>query len=503
MNGVTLSRISTLIERLLWVCAVAYLATYVVVACFRLPYPFELEWREGGSVDQVARILGGEQLYVSPSLTFVPYTYTPLYFYVSALVAKVAGLGFIPLRLVSFLSSIGSLAFIFLIVKKETAGWLGAVLAAGLFAATYQASGAWLDIARVDSLCLVLLLAAVYLVRFRQTRSSYVLAGVLVCLSFLTKQTALAISVPIMLYCAWAERRRAAYFLLTTLGLIGLSTFALNAVTGGWYVYYVFELPSEHSTQWQMLAQFWTKDILVLFVADALALFYLVVKWRQGDRRSAVFWLLFPAGLLGAAWMSRLSNGGYNNALIPAYAGLAMLFGLGTCEALRLIRARANRLQALAVIYVCLLCLIQFGTLRYNPVAQIPTQADVAAGQHMLQVISSLPGEVYMPSHGYLPALAGKRSYGSGMAMFDMQRDTPVRARLIDETRTAIRERKFASMVLDAPASWFSDMWFPEVYENYQNQSVLFDDPEVLWPVTGMRTRPQFVVVPKTVDIRH
>jgi hypothetical protein len=483
--------------------AVFYLVAYVAVASSRLSYPFELEWREGGAVDQVARILAGEKLYVSPSLGFVPYTYTPLYFYVSAAVAKATGLGFTPLRLVSFLSSLGSLVIILLMVKRETTSWFYGVISAGLFAATYRAAGAWLDIARVDSLFLLLLLLAMYLLRYGRTRRSYVLAGVFVCLSFLAKQTALAISLPLMLYCVWAERRRAAYFVVTALGLLFLTTLALNVVTGGWYGYYVFQLPSEHGTQWQMLIEFWTKDVLILFVACALALFYLVMKWRQGEKRTAVFWCLSLSGLVGAAWMSRMSNGGYNNALIPAYAALAMLFAMGMCEALRTIGAQPQRTQVAAIVYLCVLCSIQFGILRYNPAAQIPTQADEDAGRSMLRTISERPGEVFIPSHGYLATLAGKRSYGSGMAIFDMQRDSPIRAGLVEEVRAAIREQKFDSMVLDAPSSWFADAWFPEVYQYYEKQDTLFADPGVFWPVTGMRTRPEFIVVRKTTGTRY
>jgi 4-amino-4-deoxy-L-arabinose transferase-like glycosyltransferase len=498
MKPETLNRVTSLCKILLVAAAVLYLTAYVLIAVTRLTYPFELEWREGGSVDQVARILAGHQLYVSPSLAFVPYTYTPLYFYLSAAVAKVIGLGFAPLRLVSFLSSLGSLALILLLVKRETSSGFYGVLAAGLFSATYRASGAWLDIARVDSLGLVLLLPAIYLVRFGTTRRSYVLAGVLVWLSFLAKQTALAISLPIMLYCVWAERRRAVFFVGTVLGLVGLSTFALNAATEGWYAYYVWRLPSEHSTQWQMLTAFWTQDVLVLFVAFALTLLYLVAKWRQGEKRAAVFWFLCLSGLLAAAWMSRLSNGGYNNALIPAYAGLSIMFGLGICEALRIIRLRPEKVQVLAVTYLFLVCLVQFGILRYNPTAQVPTQADTDAGRYMLRTISEQPGEVFIPSHGYLAELAGKRSYGCGMAIFDMQQDSPIRAGLIEEIRAAIRQRRFDSIVLDAPSSWFSDVWFPEVYQYYQQQGKLFDAADVFWPVTGMRTRPQFIVVPKS-----
>jgi 4-amino-4-deoxy-L-arabinose transferase-like glycosyltransferase len=48
------------------------------------------------------RVLQHQPLYVPPQIAFIPFEYPPLYFWVSALVAKIVGIGFFPLRLVSF-----------------------------------------------------------------------------------------------------------------------------------------------------------------------------------------------------------------------------------------------------------------------------------------------------------------------------------------------------------------------------------------------------------------
>ena len=98
------------------VVALVPIAVYLYVALRQLGYPYELEWMEGGSVEIVGRVLHGQALYVAPSLHYVPYTYPPLYFWVSALVAKMTGLSFLPLRLVSFVSSLGCL-------RPACSGW--------------------------------------------------------------------------------------------------------------------------------------------------------------------------------------------------------------------------------------------------------------------------------------------------------------------------------------------------------------------------------------------
>ena len=125
--------------------SVWYVGVYLVVAWQRLPYPFELEWMEGGSVDHVVRVLRHENLYIPPQIAFIPFEYPPLYFYVSALVAKIVGIGYFPLRLVSFASSLLCFAAIYKIVKAESRSTFSGILAAGLFAATFRISGAWFD----------------------------------------------------------------------------------------------------------------------------------------------------------------------------------------------------------------------------------------------------------------------------------------------------------------------------------------------------------------------
>src|SRR5262249_7790186 len=131
-------------------------------------------------------------------------------------------------------------------VRRETnSGSLGLV-AAGLFAATFRASGAWLDIARVDSLCLLLFLAGAWFLRFAPSPQGMAGAGVLLGLSFLTKPTALVMAAPLVL-ATFHRSRRSGLILLGTFGfLIAGSSLLLERLSGGWYHYYVFDLPRHH-----------------------------------------------------------------------------------------------------------------------------------------------------------------------------------------------------------------------------------------------------------------
>jgi 4-amino-4-deoxy-L-arabinose transferase-like glycosyltransferase len=484
---------------LLLFVAIYFIAAYLILAFLRIRYPFELEWMEGACVDHVLRILSGERLYVSPSLEFIPFMYTPLYFYLSAAVSKIIGVGFAPLRLVSFVSSLGSLVLIFLFVWKETGSRFWGVLSSSLFAATFRISGAWFDIARADSLFLFLTLAGLYLIRFKDSSKSYLLAGLLFSLSFLSKQTALIVSLPIMLYCVLSDRRRSIYFIGTVVVIIAASTYILNYIHDGWYAYYVSELPRGKPIERSLFASFWTKDIAsALPIAFILSLFYIFVQFRDPKKRNRLFYLLMLIATLGGAWVTRLRLGSYDNVLMPAYAALSILFGLGAYEGFQRIRAASTNKRGLMEIGIYIVCIIQFLILTYNPQRQVPGKEDVEAGRVLIATMAEIPGEVLMPYHSFLPTLAGKRSHAHHQAVSDIMvgDDGPIKDKLYDEMVQAIGRQRFDALILDSP-------WFPKLTEKYYKPDrMLFDHPDVFWTVTGMRTNPQIIYVPRIDDDR-
>ena len=141
------------------------IGAYLFVALSRLTYPFALEWLEGNSLVEVHRILAGQPLYPAPTAGYVPDGYPPLYFAVSAAAARVLGVSYLPLRLVSLLSSLACFALLARLVQRETGSIAAGTGAAGLFAATYFATDTWFDVGRVDSLFLALSIGGLYAAR--------------------------------------------------------------------------------------------------------------------------------------------------------------------------------------------------------------------------------------------------------------------------------------------------------------------------------------------------
>ncbi len=183
------------------------LAAYLYVALSRIGYPFALEWLEGNSLVEVRRILAGQQLYTPPGAGYVPDGYPPLYFAVAAAAARVLGPSYLALRLVSLVSSLTCFGLLAALVRRETGSVAAGTAAAGLFAATYFATGTWFDVARVDSLFLALSVAGLYAARRMRGPGGAVAAGVLLAAAVLTKQTGLAEGIAVLAVLLAGPRR--------------------------------------------------------------------------------------------------------------------------------------------------------------------------------------------------------------------------------------------------------------------------------------------------------
>lgn len=476
--------------------AVLYITFYLVAVYFRIQYPFELQWHEGGMVDIVIRILSGKKIYVSPSLEFVPSIYAPLYFYVSALVSHITDIGFLPLRLVSFTSSIGCFFLIFLFVRKETGQMFYGFMAAGLFAATFRISSSWFDIARVDTLFLFLLLISIYLIRFSHSNKSVVLAGIFMSLSFFTKQTAIVISLPIMLYFIISNRREAILFIGTFTLIAGLGTLLMNHVHDGWYKYFLFDLPRHHPLDKEMFINFWRLDLFShLLIACIFSFFAVFPFFFDSDRKACAFYSMAATGMLGASWASRIHVGGSENVLFPAYAFISILFGIGLYAFFKLLPPMSEKKRVLIEIAVYLLCIIQFFSLKYNPAKQIPTNEDLLAGKKFINAMADMEGEIFLPEHGYLPTLAGKKSYAFGMAIRDVLRahHSDPKKKLTYEINESFRNKRFNVIITDL----FELQWEKDVEPYYRLKGKVFNNETVFWTVSGIKKRPEFIYVPK------
>jgi Dolichyl-phosphate-mannose-protein mannosyltransferase len=466
---------------------------YLTLAVLRLGHPFELEWMEGGTLQHVQRVLAGEPLYVAPTLAFVPFIYAPAYYYAAAATAALLGDGFAPLRLVSLLASLGCFALVLAIVRRETRDREAALLAACLLAATYAESGTFFDLARADSLYLLLLLAAAAVARFGATARASVACAVLVALACLTKQPALLAVPALALVQARRGRRQLIAFLSALAGVLGGAVALLNVLHDGWFLYYVHELSGQGPIK-RVLVTFWARDVLSPFsVAALLTAAGLGLRRARGGARDAGDWAWLVAALVTPAWGSRFNVGSDVNVLMPMHAALAIGFGLAWHEIRLRLEALPADSRAPAAAMAWVACLAQFARLVYSPAPLVPRPADREAGQAFVRALRDLPSPVFLPNHPYLLERAGLPAHAHQVGINQILNGAPGawRDRIAAEQRGSIRERRYGAVVLDG---WF---WFKDDVERcYRPLRPAIGDPAAFWPVAGARLRPETIYVP-------
>ena len=471
--------------------SLAYAAMVAWVWIGRAAYPYELEWLEGIALEHVQRLRDGLPLYTAPSLAWVPLNYTPLYFWLSAASASLFGETFLAMRLVSMLATAAAAAAMWKLVRFETGRAAPAWLAVGLFAATYRLGGGWFDVARADSLHLALLLGGALVARTDPSRWRMPLvAGVLFALAFMTKQTAIVAAGPLVAWLAITDRWRglvlgAVFVMLSAAGLV-----ALDAASGGWFRYYAYVVPSFHPRSMALLWNFPVQDVLRWF-APLLAVVVLALAGRA-DRDARTRWgfhFALAAGFVGLAWSLRLYPGGFDNVLLTAHAALALLGALAFA-ALTGGRSWTGPLAAGLVA-------LQLVLVAWNPRAQVPGPGDRAAGDTLVTALRQLDGRVWCSSHTYLLERAGRPGHAHVMPLMDVIRDGhgPRERALLATLRDSLAAHAWDRAVLDN-RDWLADEF---IAAGYLPAARVFPDASVLWPVTGMRTRPEYILVSPAV----
>jgi hypothetical protein len=147
-------------------------------------------------------------------------------------------------------------------------------------------------------------------------------------------------------------------------------------------------------------------------------------------------------------------------------------------------------------ILIYVLVLSQLTALIYNPIQELPRQADWIAGQVLVDRLKQTPGAVFFPAHGYLAALAGKTDSAHEVSINELRGVfgggvTAPGAIFMDELRESLREQKYSLLVLDG-------RWpIKEIDEYYLEQELMYDSPTVFWPKTGYLTRPTYIYIPR------
>ncbi len=485
--------LAKLIAGLSLVIAAVPVAIYLWVAGHRIGYPYELDWLEGGTVELVGRVMHGQSLYAAPNLRYAGFTYTPLFSYLSAAVAEITGLGFLPLRIVSGCFSLVSFGALFLYVRHASRDWIAGVVAVGLFGAMYGLTGWFFDVGRLDSMYLALSLLALWLGRRAEGVGAGILVGIVGFLAFFTKQVGLIAVAPALVAAVFARPRAMVSALVTLAVLGGASTLILDALTHGWYRYYIVsELAGQPSVQkeyvgfWRMSLYHhlhWLTLLAALGLLAGAAVFLLRARGERRDAgahgtaadgghtrgrsastRSVIsdvlawpFWydLAAAIGLLVAAWVSVIHSGSYLNTLMPGYVACA---GIGGC-AFGLLHRRGGLLGV--ALATALVALQTVSLIRHEyPNRAIPTTEDRRAGTELETALRKLPGPVLVLRHPWYGTLAGKGSFAQADGLQEILRSKSARGRteLNRALVGSLNRDHVEAVVLDAepPPTWLA-----------------------------------------------
>jgi hypothetical protein len=500
-----LARLNAALQLVLLACSSVALGAYLYVALSRLTYPFGLEWLEANNIIFIERIFQRLPLYLAPSYRFIPILYTPLYYYVSAAVAALTHQSLVSLRLVSILSSGLLFGLIYGLCRGRQLSRQASYLAVGLFAASYGVTGYWLDLGRVDTLFLALLLATFLLVRSRtpQDGISGVAAGLVLCADFFTKQQAL-IAFPFLLLYLLLERRWEKLlgfgltFTATTLGLF----WAANQASQGWLWFFTVLMPSAEPVSRELLASYWTRYffpdfpwLLVLLVLSAIVI--------ASQPRLKPIWmnllqlLILMAPLMGISLLTLGREWGYLNGLLPAAIALAVT----AAEAYHHLATGSypnERVKVGLTALASLLIFMQFMSFRYDPRAQIPSAEQEAAGHKIIQLLENSPTPIFIPTAPYLLSMIGQPDHFQVVSLQDIvlaAENNPQVMQIYLEYKQAIEgpitDGSIRTAVL--PNVNLYKKFFSPI-NNYSCQSLVFGG-QALKPVTGAFNYPDIICI--------
>ena len=407
---------------------------YLSLAYARVSYPYALDLVEEDMLMQAWRARHGQPVFLPPNADFVPQVYMPLYAWLAGQMLRLSGPAFWPLRALSLASTVATSLLVFWISYRESRQGTLAFTSAALYLAGYRLVGGWYDLARVDPLFVVLVLAGMAMAVYgRYSSRGLFLAGILMGLSLLTKQNGLALAAVVGAYLLLTTGRRAWIYAATFTLVTLLPILFLEWRSQGWFSYYAIDIayasPLSEQRIWQTVSRELAGGMGFLLLAALLAATLVARRITKGVGRWRELmdnpWLWFIAAAVAVSVAGRASVGGNLNNLIPAYALFCLSPGLlfrqlqagapqpdghdAGRSTLSQVEGRSRWLSILLIVGI----LGQFGLTLYNPIQGKPTQyrpteAMRDSGQRLVQMLAGFDGEVLVLMHPSYALMVGK-----------------------------------------------------------------------------------------------
>lgn len=432
---------------------VAFFAAFLYVVLNRLFFPYDLEWIEGGVADHVYRVVHGLPLYCEPTLEYTPFVYTPLYYYLSALLSLVTGMGFVPLRLLSITCTMISFYIAGRFVYNETHSWFSTVVTIGLFAASYSMTACWFDVGRVDNLMLMFLLGAVYFIRYHETYKGIIVSGVLFVLAFLSKQQITFAFASMLVFLVIQDWKKSLVLLVTFVTSLIVIVLLLDAIYDGWFSFYVFTLSVNvfgDTLNLNKLQEFIKVDIASNTAYALIVICSAALVTRFGDKRKLLFYIFFVIGMILGVIPNRIINGGAVNSAVPAFIAISILTGISVFVLSKYAKSKHSYPEIICLATNIILLLV-FVSGVYDPRKVIPVVTGQDNRSKIVELMKTTDGEVFCPSYGYLPTKAGKTMSASLSSFYDIitSADSYQKQKMTDAFLYRLKTHYYSLIILD------------------------------------------------------
>lgn len=483
--------------------SIALAGVYAYVAISRITYPYILEFTEDSLLMQALRVASGQPAFVPPSASYVPQSYMPLFTWLGGQLFKLTGPGLAPLRLLSTVATVATAILIGWITKRESRSWVLALVGASLYLSGYRIVGGWTELARVDSLMVLLLTAGTATALYWwQTQAGLLMSGILLALALLTKQQAVAIGLVMAGFLLVTVGRRAWWFVASYVLVAGIPTLVLQIRSQGWFLTYMgnaFASPLD----WRRIPLTLGVEFFgAMGVLTALFLMTLTLAFRLHGRRVFAHqpWLLFVGTALLISVAGRTSVGGDRNNLMPAYAFLCLAPAL-FWQVIPSVRPGTARVYGM----VLLALLAQFALTAWNPIygwighqrmdSFVPDPELRAAGDRFIERIAAISGPVWVMVHPYYALQAGK---DPGVHLLPLwhardRGEAPLPADLVRR----LEGRYYAAIISDGSQYFETDPQLTTLLETHYQLSERLDQSEAPATINGFLVRPRAIYVPR------
>jgi hypothetical protein len=213
-----------------------------------------------------------------------------------------------------------------------------------------------------------------------------------------------------------------------------------------------------------------------LYITAVVTLFVCPLWIFRKSKEQWVLWVVIFASALMSSYAGKAKVGGVNNAVMPTFVIFSLFLGMGIAQILQFLRTESSRHHTIAEVFFCVLALLQFTQLVYNPLLSIPPAEEYQIASKALKLVKKYDGNVYVPNSS-IALMAGKIAFAHPYAIWDVlhtQGASQEKEILKNDLRKAVQSRLFDAIFIMPSFDYFPDL--NKYYAIDESKYILMDD---------------------------